>query len=150
MNHKRSTLLIDKKLQLRLIGLIVIFGVLISLISLLALQLLSQRIFEAASQAELPMETKLYLMRELSQTTVMLIVLMALSVFTSWLVGLYFSHRIAGPIRNMQNTLDSFLNGQTEARVRLRKHDHFGELAEKINQTLDSKSKASAESFSNT
>jgi hypothetical protein len=140
MIEKRQTLMIDRKLQLRMIGLIVVFGALISLISLLALQLLSQRIFTLASQAEIPLETRMLLMRELSQTTLVLILFMALSLAVSWLVGLYFSHRIAGPIRNMQNTLDAYLKGDSQARVRLRKTDHFEELAEKINQTLNHKS----------
>ena len=58
------------------------------------------------------------------------------------LVFTIFSHRIAGPIYRLQKSLQEILQGNLTYRIRLRKTDELGDLAEEVNkaaQFLDHK-----------
>jgi hypothetical protein len=47
-----------------------------------------------------------------------------------------FTHKIAGPIYNMENKLEQLLDGQTPPLIILRKGDELQELADKLNATI--------------
>ena len=53
------------------------------------------------------------------------------------IVGLFYSHRIAGPAFRMMVDIQRTLDGETGARVHLRKKDKLGDLADKVNHLLD-------------
>ena len=48
-----------------------------------------------------------------------------------------FSHRVAGPMVNIGNTLERFRGGDRAARVRLREKDYLGKVANDVNQLLE-------------
>lgn len=52
-------------------------------------------------------------------------------------VALAISHRFAGPIERLESDLDDILSGQSSKRIRLRRQDDLGGVAERINQLLD-------------
>jgi len=47
-----------------------------------------------------------------------------------------FTHKIAGPIYNMENKLDQMLAGEDPASIYLRKGDELQELADKLNAVM--------------
>lgn len=47
-----------------------------------------------------------------------------------------FTHKIAGPIYNMENKLEQLLDGETPPLIILRKGDELQELADKLNATI--------------
>jgi signal transduction histidine kinase len=47
-----------------------------------------------------------------------------------------FTHKIAGPIYNMENKLEQLLDGKTPPLIILRKGDELQELADKLNATI--------------
>lgn len=51
-------------------------------------------------------------------------------------MGIRFSHRIAGPIWNINRSLDLAAQGHLEREIRLRKQDFFHDTAEKMNRVL--------------
>lgn len=53
------------------------------------------------------------------------------------IVGIIFTNRIAGPIYHMRHTIDVFLSGDSEKRVRLRPKDYAIPLADEINKLFD-------------
>jgi len=59
-----------------------------------------------------------------------------------------FTHKIAGPIYNMENKLEQLLEGETPPLIILRKGDELQELADKLNATI-TKFKEMRESNSN-
>lgn len=59
------------------------------------------------------------------------------------LIGIGYSHSIAGPIYRMNQDIDKVLSGDSSVRIRLRKTDKFHELAEQINQLIDEYNKRS-------
>jgi len=52
-------------------------------------------------------------------------------------VGIFVTHRVAGPIYRMQSDIERALSGGSHARVRLRRGDAFPELAEKVNELIE-------------
>ena len=57
-------------------------------------------------------------------------------------IGLFYSHRIAGPAYRMVKDIDRVLEGERGVVVRLRKTDKLKDLAEKLNQLLKKIEKA--------
>ena len=53
------------------------------------------------------------------------------------IIGIFYSHRIAGPVYRMNRVISDVLSGKTEERVVLRKNDTLSELAENINILID-------------
>jgi methyl-accepting chemotaxis protein len=53
------------------------------------------------------------------------------------ILGVFFSHRIAGPLYRIQLVITAALEGDHEQRVHLRPRDFGGELADKVNELLD-------------
>ncbi len=52
-------------------------------------------------------------------------------------VGIYSSHRIAGPAYRIRKDIDRVLGGEKGVRVRLRKNDALPEIADKVNQLIE-------------
>jgi methyl-accepting chemotaxis protein len=65
-----------------------------------------------------------------------LVVATALSVFFTFLLGLLYSHRIAGPLYNLKRVLRRFREGDMNQVVRFRKHDEFHDLAAEVSRTI--------------
>lgn len=53
------------------------------------------------------------------------------------LLGLFFSHRIAGPLYAMSNKLKDLAKGEMPSPVRLRKNDLLTAFADQFNETID-------------
>jgi methyl-accepting chemotaxis protein len=51
--------------------------------------------------------------------------------------GLFLTNRIAGPVYRIERDVARALSGEKGVRVRLRRHDAFYELAEKVNAALE-------------
>ena len=54
------------------------------------------------------------------------------------IIGLFYSHRLAGPVYRINADLQKVLNGERGVRISLRKDDKFHDLAEQINALIDS------------
>ncbi|HMZ60140.1 MAG TPA: hypothetical protein PL048_15295, partial [Leptospiraceae bacterium] len=55
--------------------------------------------------------------------------------------GIFFSHRMAGPIHRIRNTLAEFNEKHSADPITLRKKDFFQDLASLINRSLELKKK---------
>jgi methyl-accepting chemotaxis protein len=52
-------------------------------------------------------------------------------------VGIFTTHRVAGPIYRIESDIDRVIAGEKGVRVRLRRHDSFPDLAVKVNQLIE-------------
>lgn len=52
-------------------------------------------------------------------------------------VGIFTTHRVAGPIYRIESDIDRVLAGEKGVRVRLRRNDSFPDLAVKVNQLIE-------------
>jgi methyl-accepting chemotaxis protein len=53
------------------------------------------------------------------------------------IAGIFLTHRIAGPVYRIQIDIDRVLAGENDVQVRVRRHDAFPELAEKVNELIE-------------
>ncbi len=58
------------------------------------------------------------------------------------IVGIFATHRIAGPIFRVERDIDRVLSGEKGVRVKTRKGDSFPYLAEKVNALIEKSEKA--------
>ena len=77
----------------------------------------------------------------ITQIKTKILVICTLGVlFLGTLCGLLWamaSHRIFGPMVQIHKQLDNFLSGDYQSKIKLRSHDEFHALAEKLNQIGD-------------
>lgn len=59
-----------------------------------------------------------------------------LIVLLIFIIGAMITHRIAGPVYNIENKLDKALQGENIELIYLRKGDELQELADKVNTLL--------------
>ena len=64
------------------------------------------------------------------------IIVLVISGFNFWF-GMRLSHRIVGPMIQIQRILERVLQGKYESRIQLRNTDYLHELAEDINKLID-------------
>lgn len=82
-----------------------------------------------------------------SQLVVSSILIIFLAVIATGLFGVFFLHRVAGPVYRMGQVLKRMGGGEIPSEVQLRKRDFFKETAEELNRViqllreLDDKSK---------
>ncbi|MBI4375194.1 MAG: hypothetical protein HY549_01970 [Elusimicrobia bacterium] len=65
-----------------------------------------------------------------------LVIALALNLAISLFAGLYYSHRLAGPIYRIRRALQEAQEGKPVPPIVLRKNDQFKDLAEDINRLL--------------
>lgn len=63
-----------------------------------------------------------------------------LNIIIVSLFSIFFSHKMAGPIKRIKNTLEAYANHHTVHPIKLRKDDFFKDLAELINKAFLAKS----------
>lgn len=136
----RRNFLIDKSFQIRFMRFVIIACVLVCSISLLSQYFFIEwllRILRDSKMMPLSLVLDLVAISEQLLEFTVILILGCVAIIVS--LALFYSHRIAGPIYNMKKTIDSVIEGKRDARVRLRKNDYLFDLADKINQLLESK-----------
>jgi len=53
------------------------------------------------------------------------------------LMGMFYSHKLAGPIYRIEKSILALINGSRNLKVKLRKGDEFNKLADTINRLVD-------------
>ncbi|MBY0470525.1 hypothetical protein K2X30_05100 [bacterium] len=66
-----------------------------------------------------------------------LVVLQLGFLLCTFLISLFLSHRIAGPIYKLSKFMDMAKEGQLGQKLSFRKHDHFPEVAVTFNEMID-------------
>ena len=60
----------------------------------------------------------------------------SVSFILSLILGLFLTHRLAGPLYRFEQTIKAILSGDLSVRIRLREKDEFQELALLLNQAI--------------
>ncbi|NBW81837.1 HAMP domain-containing protein [bacterium] len=82
-------------------------------------------------------EVKSELYRELNQIVLYLSGFSLLFLLSVALIGLVYSHRVAGPLFKIKVVCKDICDGNTSARIALRPNDEFRDVAEQLNQLID-------------
>jgi methyl-accepting chemotaxis protein len=139
---RRRKFLVDRRLQHRFIWLLSLqVGVIVFVIGFFTFrQMMSTRRLaeEAFQNAEVQLEV---LNRILDRTqqymlhTLILIVVIAVALYA---IGIFASHKIAGPIFKLKKYLTAIQHGDLSGKIAFRKKDQLDDFALVLNETFDS------------
>ncbi len=127
--RKLRNYLIKRKMQIRITAKFVFFALISSLLSGVMVYF---TLWPTLSTL-IPPDVFPILRANIVFTLFCAVVPIVLLIFVS---GTIITHRVAGPIYNIENKLDKAIRGEDIDLIRLRKDDELQELAEKINALL--------------
>ena len=139
-NYKRKKFLIDKNIQRRFAGLLVMVALITSLQLVVYILVVDNNIHTEAAKYGLDEDPVLisFIIVQQKAVLVKLIVLLFVNMGLMGLFGLFFSHRITGPIYRINRFLKEMVDGDLSGEIRLRKSDEFQNVAATINDLLKS------------
>jgi methyl-accepting chemotaxis protein len=136
MAYKRSVFLINKPFQLRFAFYVCSWLFVLTMVYPMSIQTLFNSFMDYVRlDPKGPELTKLDSIR--SEMTQLLILLQAGFLGITFLVSIFISHRIAGPLYKLRQFFNDAAAGKIHQRLKFRKSDHFQELAESYNQMMD-------------
>jgi methyl-accepting chemotaxis protein len=159
MAYQRRLLLINRPFQLRFAFYVVSWMIALSvtypLIIYELFEMLGRILIQVSSDPAIGQQ-----ILDKRQEVVLLLILLQIAVMSvMFLVSIFLSHRIAGPIYKLMKSMEEARAGKLEGPIFFRKNDHFKELADQFNalheqwnQTLvekDQKLKQAAASLEN-
>lgn len=132
MKHRRRILLIDREFQLKFSFFVTSWVLVLSVVfpSILYssietfLRILSRKVDPTTLQGIQNFQAEL--------VTAIVLFMIVISV-TIFLIAMYVSHRVAGPVYKIKTALARWKRGNVEEEIVLRKSDHFKDLADSYN-----------------
>lgn len=136
--RKLRNFLIDPRYQLKYAGLIVLTGALVLLLNASVFYWFIRENYTLLVDMS-PMEddAKAQLYRELHQTVFALSGISIGFLLVIALLAVILTHRTAGPMYHFRRVFREIQEGKTQARIHLRPHDDFQEVARECNRALD-------------
>jgi len=67
-----------------------------------------------------------------------LVAFQAIFLVVTFLISLFVSHRIAGPLFKLKNYMSKAKEGKLQEHLKFRKNDHFPEMADEYNEMVNS------------
>lgn len=141
MKNLRQKLLVDKNLQYNIIRYLVIYSTVLSMVFLSALYIAASLFITKIAQLNVDQEIINFLYSDINYLAISFFFLILLLAMASSYFSLVFSNKIAGPIYNMNQTLEANRKNNTKNFIKLRNQDYFLDLADKINHLIDQQKK---------
>lgn len=136
MKHRRKTLLIDRYFQIRF-SLFVTSWVLVLTLVFPSILYSSIDAFLRILSRKVDIHTLQGIQNFQAEIVSAIIFFMVVVAVLIFLISLYVSHRVAGPVYKIRNALEGWKEGQVATHLTLRKADYFSELAEAYNEAAD-------------
>jgi HAMP domain-containing protein len=140
-NHKRSikNLIINPSYQFRYIFWLTSSGLgLVALNSIIAYSYIKENYVTLVEMGPMTDEARIQMYLELKHLILALGSTSLCFILVVGALGLFLSHRTAGPMYHFKRVFDEIRHGKTQQRVRLRPGDEFREVAESFNEMMDS------------
>lgn len=128
MNHQRKIILIDKEVQLRIAGRVIIYWCAAILFVILPLTFFKT----FTVPGSLFLNNLVEVGREHSPVFLIMLAFLPLAVYDS----IKLSHKFTGPIYRLRKDLDRFQNGE-DVKFSFRKDDFWTDIPESINAIVD-------------
>ncbi len=128
--NRRRTLIVNKKVQTRMVLTLTFVPILGLIAATLAVGLLTGQVLEEARQAEVTLPT-------LGPLFIALFSFILAAGVVVVIQALRYSHRIAGPTFRIVRSLKDIRSGNLGFRVKLRKGDELEEIADELNRLID-------------
>lgn len=136
MGHRRSTFLINRRFQLKFAFYVCSWLVALSM----AYPLIISNLFDYFLRylALDPSGPALVQLEQTRQNLLRLIIVMQLILLSlTFLISLFMSHRIAGPLHQLRKSLQQAQEGDFNQKLSFRKFDYFPELASGYNEMVN-------------
>jgi len=133
--HRRKHLYIDPNLQkewMKLVGKISVFGILFGVGGLLIIPVIVQAFSKHRTFGDIGVGATIL------SVWPWMILSMLIYLGACLLMGLFYSHRVAGPLHRIQNKIKARINGERIEVVKIREKDYFQELAKLIGNLFQS------------
>ncbi len=136
-SRKKYALILFPRFQFKIIGLAFFASIgTVAIASWAFYYLIDRQFSRILEKAQLLPDAKTEILSNLTLSFgYLLLICMAFSILMLGF-SVIFSHRIAGPIYQINKVLDQFIEGKTDTRVFLRKGDELIFLSDKINHVL--------------
>lgn len=132
---RRKKILVKKGMQFRYLGLVLISVILPTLLVGACFYWLIFTIM--AQQLAIPESIAYNLLPAVKRVNTILIVGLPIVLVGLAAWGLMLSHRIAGPVSRLERELEQIAQGDFSIRIKFRRKDELGTIAEGINKVLD-------------
>lgn len=131
---RRRRFITKKGLQFRYIGLVFGLAVLASLVTGWTVFATGWYFFGEKLASVYPQGRLLYVFKATNMALIRNLLLISPLIF---IMGLFFSHRIAGPVYRIEKTLSEIAKGNLSMRIKLRGGDELVDLADMINSLTE-------------
>jgi len=135
---RRRKYIIQKGLQFRYIGLVFTLALIASLVTGWTVFATGWHFLGEKLASVYPQGRLVYVVRATNLALIRNLLLISPLIF---ILGLLFSHRIAGPVYRISKTLEDISKGNLGLKIRLREGDELVDLADMINNLTDSLNK---------
>ncbi|MFH1854011.1 MAG: methyl-accepting chemotaxis protein [Candidatus Omnitrophota bacterium] len=132
---RRKTFIIKKGLQLRYIGLVFTLAFLASIVAGYTVFTTGWTLFGEKLANVYPQGRLIYTFRAINLALLRNLLFVSPLIF---ILGLLFSHKIAGPVYRIEKSLHEITKGNLALRIKLRKGDELGDLAYLLNAMTES------------
>ncbi len=137
--ERRSMRWVDPKFQWRYSILLISIVLLISAVLIGTFWFHSEQVLRTLVSAGVVKQHALYLLVERQMHQLMISVFVVVALFSTFIfvMALFLSHRIVGPIVAIRRSLEFISQGDYQsARLKLRQDDEFQDVAELVNSTV--------------
>jgi HAMP domain-containing protein len=137
-NRKLSNLLVNPGYQIRYIFWLTSSGLLLVALNGTIFYVFMRENYEfLVEMSPLTEEVKALLREELQKIVLLLAAVSVVFLALLSTIGLFFSHRTAGPLYHFKRIFSEIRSGKPEARVHLRPDDDFRDVASEFNAMMD-------------
>ena len=135
MFYKRVRILINKKFQLKFAFFVCSWDFALSMIYPIIIYNLFEYFLQIATQPHTPLSIDKIKGIE-KQVLVLLGVLQLVFLAITFILSIFLSHRIAGPLYRLKKSTEEVSRGNFDQRIAFRKNDHFIELQDTFNEMI--------------
>lgn len=137
-NRKIRNLLINPSYQLKYTFFITFTGIcLVTLLAFISYSYLRENYQTLIELSPMTDEARAQLIKELHDIAFYLGSASTTFLALVAIMGLWMSHRVAGPMYHFQRVFDEISQGNRKARVKLRPNDEFHDVAKVFNEMMD-------------
>jgi len=137
MAYQRRLLLINKPFQLRFAFFVVSWMIALSVTYPLIIFELFEMMGRLLTKLAVDPTIGQQILSKKTEVTALLVLLQLAVMSVMFLVSIFLSHRIAGPIYKLSKSMELARDGKLEGPIYFRKNDHFQEVADLFNALLD-------------
>jgi nitrogen fixation/metabolism regulation signal transduction histidine kinase len=138
MQYKRSIIIINKKFQLKFAFFVCTWIFALSMIYPIIIYNIFEFFTKALSQGQTAQLTPEKIKDLQTQMIIVLGVLQLIFLAITFIITIFVSHRIAGPLYKLKKSMDEVAKGNRDIRITFRKNDHFKELQDSFNEMVQS------------